>query len=80
MWPFRSKQTPDLAPLLKRILELEERADSIESKHTRLRGVVYGRKMHKHDPEDDTAGLSREELKRRLLPGRFMPGKPTIHD
>lgn len=71
-----------------------ELLEELEDKHQRLRGVVYGRKLHKEplaegteEPQErpsaapkETSRMTREELKRHLaLSGRFIPGRPPIH-
>lgn len=72
---------------LKRVLDDVEELDD---KYTRLRGLVYARKLHKNPVEEpngedhgeqvDTSKMTRMELKRYLArSGRFLPGKPTNH-
>lgn len=84
----------DWSSLARKCVDLSERLETLEDKHSRLRGVVYGRKLHKEPaaepaeepqerrsaPQTDTARMTREELKRHLArSGRFIPGKPAIH-
>lgn len=70
---------------LKRLIDDVEEMDD---KYTRLRGLVYARKLHKEPKESDesapdpsTGKMTRQELKAYLTrSGRFTPGKPTIHN
>lgn len=100
MFAWMRRKPPDTTALETRIKALENAVRSalddlekLEDAHERLRGVVYGKKLHKHPvteateeppaPSNGTPGpnASRAELKAWLTrSGRFMPGKPPIHD
>jgi len=92
-------EEPWVLDLIQRIV-LIERAQralndvqvEIEDKHSRLRGVVYGRKLHKQplvDPGEPTEepqvprstdGMTKDQVRKFLATsGRFIPGKPTNH-
>lgn len=77
----------DQVKLLRRVKDLTDDLAKLEDQYKRLRGLVYARKLHKPDADDetaapanDTAKMSRDELRRHLgLTGRFTPGKPPVH-
>lgn len=57
----------------------------LEKRHLSLRGKVYAGKLHKQDDDEKPAKpsehMSRDELRRSLITGgRWMPGKPPVHD
>jgi len=77
----------DQAALMRRVRDLQDLIEELDSAHRRLRGVIYARKLHK-PPADETpvpsanpATMTREELKRHLtLSNRFTPGRPPVHN
>lgn len=80
----------DQIKLLRRVKDLSDDLEKLQDQFTRLRGLVYARKLHKpgamveqegdQAPANPTANMSRDELRRHLgLTGRFVPGKPPVH-
>lgn len=72
----------------KALRSLLDDVEELDDKYTRLRGLVYARKLHKEPKEIEDAPtegapgkMTRQELKAYLTrSGRFTPGKPTIHN
>jgi len=87
--PLSPEQLNRLDMIEKTLKRLLDDVEELDDKYTRLRGLVYARKLHKDPaPEqeqpsaetEDTSKMSRLELKRYLArSGRFVPGKPTSH-
>jgi len=79
----------DVRMTMRKVRDLQEAYDVLDDKYTRMRGLIYAKKMHRA-PEGEANGetdlvtppkpVSREELRRQLVTsGRFMPGKPPVH-
>jgi len=88
--PLTPEQLNRLDMIEKTLKRLLDDVEELDDKYTRLRGLVYARKLHKDpapaaeqtngDAGEDTSKMSRMELKRYLArSGRFVPGKPTSH-
>lgn len=95
---FRRKSTDDdrIAKLEQVVKRLCDDVDAIDDKLTKVRGLIYAKKIHKTGlqerddgqtdiedvaPPTDTSKMNRAELKRWLTQsGRFTPGKPPQHD
>lgn len=75
----------DLHVCMRRLKELQEAVQELDDKYTRMRGLIYARKLHKSEPEageqtTEAKPMSRDELRRQLTAtGRFIPGKPPVH-
>jgi hypothetical protein len=107
MWPFKTPEIHRTAldalatELLDRLSAVEKVAkrlcddvEELDQNYSRLRGMVYAKKLHKQTPEGggereqttdgqqvvDTSKMSRAELKAHLTrSGRFIPGQPPKH-
>lgn len=104
MWPF-NRPTRSLdgiaTELLDRIAHVEKVAkrlcddvEELDQRYTRMRGLIYAKKLHKAPTQEDESGdetsppqqttdtskMSRAELKAYLTrSGRFIPGQPPKH-
>lgn len=101
MWPFnRSRKALDDAALalVDRVAALEkvtrrlcDDVEELDQRYTKLRGLVYAKKLHKAPAEEEPAvdepsqqksieQMTRAELKAHLTrSGRFLPGQPPKH-
>lgn len=99
MFSWFRRKAPDVSHLetvvdghSKAIRSILDDLERLENLHDRLRGVVYGRNLHKNPVQERTEeppeppngapgpNASRAELKAWLTrSGRFMPGKPPQH-
>lgn len=87
---FSQEHLQRLEAVEKALKRLIDDVEELDDKYTRIRGLVYARKLHK-DPqpeqtngdaheEKDTSKMTRMELKQYLArSGRFLPGKPPKH-
>lgn len=68
------EQRDELRRLRIRVDELENEVEVLAGRHTQLRGVVYGKGIHKENAQP------RVKTKAEILAERFTPGQPAKHD
>lgn len=94
MWPFRKRIREGaflaaIGQLERSVDQLREDHEALKGQHASLRGRVYA--LWGKEPADPaatstaatrspTSPQSRDELRRQLVSsGRFVPGKPPVH-
>lgn len=75
--------TKEISALKVAVTVLRDEFQALDERYEKLRGRFYNTQRGKAADRDpnDTTQMSREELKRHMaLSGRFVPGKPAVHD